>query len=173
MELGSVAWGIKRVGHFGPDRNLQPINCPSRSSRSTRDPNPRPTRWWRRRRRSLTERPLRRRMRNLSRLRSDWSRSAPRKRGGRQQVNLCGACYSRPKEWAFSGMFGSEGRRPSPASWLFDPGCEVSQVSWETAQAVWSSITPLGSARLRCKMATSTSVSDLQLLVPSIRFSPD
>ena len=56
------------------------------------------------------------------------------------------------------------GGEPTPTSWMFDPGCEVSQISWAIAQAVWSFITPLGSARLRCTMATSTAVSDLQLV---------
>ena len=52
----------------------------------------------------------------------------------------------------------------TPTSWMFDPGCEVSQISWATAQSVWSSITPLGSARLKCTMAISTTTADLQLV---------
>ena len=55
------------------------------------------------------------------------------------------------------------GKELVPTSWMFDPSCEVSQISWAMAQTVWPSITPLGSARLRCTMATSSGVADLQL----------
>ena len=58
----------------------------------------------------------------------------------------------------------SVGDKGVSTSWLFDPGCEVSQISWTTAQSVWSSITPVGSARLKCTMATSSVMSDLQLV---------
>ena len=52
----------------------------------------------------------------------------------------------------------------TPTSWLFDPGCEVSQISWAAAQSVWTSISPLDSARLKCTMTPSTTATDLQLV---------
>ena len=50
-----------------------------------------------------------------------------------------------------------------PSTWLFDPGCEVSQISWATAQSIWKDIKPVGSARVRCTMATTSTVTELQL----------
>ena len=48
-------------------------------------------------------------------------------------------------------------------AWFHDPGCEISQISWKAAQECWSSLTPLGSARVRCCSTSSSTIMDLQL----------